>query len=80
MLGLIAGCGLGLVVLLFAADQLVLGAARAAAWLRVPPMGGRGDRLWTSAPELVASGLAAAPASLVWRWATSSAPTWRTSR
>jgi cation:H+ antiporter len=62
MLGLIAGCGLGLVVLLVAADQLVLGSARAAAWLRVPPtvVGIVVIGFGTSAPELVVSGLAAA--------------------
>jgi cation:H+ antiporter len=62
MLGLIAACGVGLAVLLFAADQLVLGAARTAAWLRVPPtvVGVVVIGFGTSAPELVASGLAAA--------------------
>jgi cation:H+ antiporter len=62
MLGLIAGCGLGLVVLLVAADQLVLGSSRAAAWLRVPPtvVGIVVIGFGTSAPELVVSGLAAA--------------------
>jgi cation:H+ antiporter len=61
MLGLIAGCGLGLVVLLVAADQLVLGSARVAAWLRVPPtvVGIVVIGFGTSAPELVVSGLAA---------------------
>jgi len=62
MLVLLAGCLLGLVVLLVAADQLVLGSARVAAWLRVPPtvVGIAVIGFGTSAPELVASGLAAA--------------------
>jgi cation:H+ antiporter len=60
--GLVAGCGLGLVVLLVAADQLVLGSARVAAWLRVPPtvVGIVVVGFGTSAPELVVSGLATA--------------------
>ncbi|HZD73401.1 MAG TPA: calcium/sodium antiporter [Actinomycetota bacterium] len=62
MLGFIAACGVGLTVLLFAADQLVLGSARTAAWLRLPPtvVGVVVIGFGTSAPELVASGLAAA--------------------
>jgi cation:H+ antiporter len=62
MLVLLAGCGLGLGILLIAADHLVLGSARVAAWLRIPPtvVGIVVIGFGTSAPELVASGLAAA--------------------
>jgi cation:H+ antiporter len=62
MPALLAGCGLGLVILLIAADQLVLGSARVVAWLRILPtvVGIVVIGFGTSAPELVASGLAAA--------------------
>jgi cation:H+ antiporter len=66
MLIAVAGTILGLVVLTYAADQFVVGAARVAAVVRLSPIvvGAVVIGFGTSAPELVVSGLASARGSV----------------
>lgn len=66
MLLSVVGLLVGLLVLTFAADMFVVGAARTAAHLRISPVviGAVIIGIGTSAPEMVVSGLAAASGSL----------------
>ena len=66
MLLALTGVGLGLVLLTYAADRFVVGAARLSVTLRLSPIvvGAVVIGFGTSAPELVVSGIAAAQGSL----------------